>query len=42
MTASEQFTTTKSSCADLSLNTTSGAKKVCGWTVWRTPRFTRL
>ena len=38
ITASEQFTTTKSGCAKVSSNTSSCVLKVCGW---RTPWFAR-
>ena len=37
MTASEQFTTAKSGCANASSN--SRAHKVCGWIGWSTLRF---
>ena len=33
ITTSEQFTTTKSGCANVSLNTGSWALKVCSWTL---------
>jgi len=38
---SQQFITAKWGCADVLSNTSCGAQKVCGWTVWRTPRFAR-
>jgi len=41
ITASEQFTTAKSGCADVLSNTSSRSYEVCGWTGWRTPRFAR-
>ena len=39
--ASEQLTTAKWGCANVLSNTSSGAQKMRGWTVWRTPRFAR-
>ena len=41
ITTSEQFTTTKWGCANVSSNTGSWALKVCGWTGWCTPWFAR-
>ena len=42
ITTSEQFTTTKWGCANVSSNTGSWALKMCSWTGWRTPWFARL